>query len=411
MSVYPDIQVRNSVAESLLQKGELTGEEYLVILEGPGFLQIEGIEDQEIYDANLKTRQMMDVERKNLIDHLEYLERRLQKIKNRIYSRSLIEADWTSRQFESENLSLKEYVSFLKKMAHWTTIDSPNLEKFHELIQLEESIHVQQIEEENKKLIDQLSEKMDKNTLAQLAQMSLRYRTGQMSGQQYYSVLIQLAESHQVTIYLIQKYLIYLTKSEEINQEKLWDELHTNEKKMFAQFSQKEPNASDCIQAQLDLRLERKFWSENMTPQNWTDYAQQKYNYKRIEIFTRMQEKKLNIIPEPETNFQQKNIENNDEKKTIETNRTPKEKLSYSQMKFLQEAYYKLAVKRNDILMKNFIKKLNKYLDQLPSKPETAKTNYAVLIAGGFHTPGMTQVLKQKNLSYIVIRPKLDLAQ
>ena len=33
--------------------------------------------------------------------------------------------------------------------------------------------------------------------------------------------------------------------------------------------------------------------------------------------------------------------------------------------------------------------------------------NVGVLIAGGFHTPGITRVLKGKDYSYVVVTPKI----
>ena len=39
------------------------------------------------------------------------------------------------------------------------------------------------------------------------------------------------------------------------------------------------------------------------------------------------------------------------------------------------------------------------------------KADVAVLVSGGFHTDGITELLKDKNLSYVVITPKVDRLQ
>jgi hypothetical protein len=78
--VYPDEGVRKEAAESLLSEGEITGEEYLSLVQGPGKLEIWGVEEGEVYQANLKARRMLEKERAGLRMKVEELEGRLKKV-------------------------------------------------------------------------------------------------------------------------------------------------------------------------------------------------------------------------------------------------------------------------------------------------------------------------------------------
>ena len=54
ISVFPDENLKKEMAERLLQEGEITGEEYLAIMMGPGKLKIYGVEEKELYEVFAK---------------------------------------------------------------------------------------------------------------------------------------------------------------------------------------------------------------------------------------------------------------------------------------------------------------------------------------------------------------------
>ena len=84
-SVFPDEEVRRDTAESLLERGEVTGEEYLAMVQGPGKMEIWGVEDEEVFQANVKARRMLEKEREKLRARLGELEVKLKKVKGEKY--------------------------------------------------------------------------------------------------------------------------------------------------------------------------------------------------------------------------------------------------------------------------------------------------------------------------------------
>src|SRR5262249_6203845 len=71
-----------------------------------------------------------------------------------------------------------------------------------------------------------------------------------------------------------------------------------------------------------------------------------------------------------------------------------------AQKKYIQDSYYQLAFKRNSIMVENTVRKAKENGQRI-----------VVLIAGGFHTPGITRILRQQGLPYLVIRPNLSGAE
>ena len=60
------------------------------------------------------------------------------------------------------------------------------------------------------------------------------------------------------------------------------------------------------------------------------------------------------------------------------------------------EDFCRYAMSRNNSLVENLLEKIQK-----------EKASSAVLVAGGFHTEGLTQLLRQKDISYVVVTPKI----
>src|SRR5207253_3158605 len=62
------------------------------------------------------------------------------------------------------------------------------------------------------------------------------------------------------------------------------------------------------------------------------------------------------------------------------------------------------AVARNSVLVNNFLNKIQE--EKLASIPASSE-HLAVLVTGGFHTTGITQLLKEKKVAYVVLTPRL----
>jgi hypothetical protein len=72
------------------------------------------------------------------------------------------------------------------------------------------------------------------------------------------------------------------------------------------------------------------------------------------------------------------------------------EDIDFKNVISIVKRFYGLAFKRDSV----FVKKLGEGL-------ERSGQDVAVLIAGGFHTPALTRLLREKGYSYIVVSPRI----
>ncbi len=68
------------------------------------------------------------------------------------------------------------------------------------------------------------------------------------------------------------------------------------------------------------------------------------------------------------------------------------------------EEFNKAALKRDQSLAQNFLRKRQ-------NRKVSAKDPVDVLVAGGFHSAGLTARFKNKNIAYLVMMPRLNSKQ
>ena len=387
ISVFPDDKVKRQTAESLLEQGQVTGEEYLSMISPPGMMQIWGVEKQDIYLANLKARKMLEPERASLVAQMGDFDRRLRRVKDLRFGKKLLELDGASQAFEDFKITLKEYFAYLKRiMGKPDPARYPALSVLDDLLTREAALSPQGIETERKKLLDAVSETLDKASLMQLAQVSLNFRLGKLSAQKYHEGLLRLARSNNIPVPQIEGYVAYLRIYQTLDSHAVGEELKGWEQEAYAKLIGGSPDLERVARLGRVLRMQKRFWTEKFSPDDWEDYQKnwandpQAASLSGLEDGLKAEESRLGLPSIPQV-F------------------PGRRKLTYAQLKFLQESYYKLAFKRNEIMADNAVQ-----------KAKDAGRDRVILIAGGFHTSGMTSIFRQKGYPYVVIRPKLALA-
>ena len=61
------------------------------------------------------------------------------------------------------------------------------------------------------------------------------------------------------------------------------------------------------------------------------------------------------------------------------------------------QRFYKLAEQRNQALLQNTLKRM-----------KSENVHVAALVTGGFHSEGISKLMDQEKLSYLVVMPKFD---
>jgi hypothetical protein len=372
---YADKKAREEVADKYLRQGKISGEEYLDIVSDYK-IQLYGIEDEDLYKEHLASFEKVDSFRQKGLKDLESLTRIVETLKPYIYSAEIRRLEEQKKKYEEKALSLSEYCRFLKEMA---AAKGVNLDKYIRFVsfaivaRLEKDMDYNKVELERNNFIKDLAGLLDENGAKNLINMTQGFKAKIASQEQYYSFLKRAAEGKlNISNYpQFNAYINYLTASQNVDVAGLLEELSAVESKIqeacFITADQKKlAEISKTVQILvkvLNLELvpeDYEYFQANrskLATASWVDFLTQncnKYNLAMLPLVSVAVDQNLEEM----------------------------------------ENFYKLGSAREKAFVKNMEDKINE------SGEKTV-----VLIAGGFHTPGVSQMLKEKGYSYAVVAP------
>lgn len=373
---YANQKERRDIADKYLRMGEISGEEYLDMVSNYD-LDLYGIEDQDLYDAHLAAFLEVDSIKEEGLSYLKDLSNIVSRLKRLIYTEELKELEEQGKNYKHKVISLSEYCQYLEGMARKKGLNLesyPHLTAFSEIARLEQEIDFPRAELERNTFIKDLAQLLSREEVTQLLEKSKQFKTGEISSPQYYSFLKDIAAER---LDLAQRYPYfnsytrYITVNKEIEVKYLLREVNAIEESI------KEVYSLNTVQRRLNeisksIQIVTKFLNLELTPQ---DYAYFKANRDKFitaswRDFLNEQCRSYNLGIRPSVSDAiDKNLEELDE-------------------------FYQLGIAREGAFMRNMVEKIDKSGEKL-----------TVLIAGGFHTPGITRMLKDNGYSYMVVTP------
>ena len=375
---YGTQELREKVAEEYLKKGEIAGEEYLDIVSDLQFI-LYGIETDELYNAHLDSFWKVEVFKDRALKNCSDLKTLVDKLKKYVYSKQLKALEQKKADYEKEKITIVDYYEYLESLGKKFDIalaSFPNFKRFVGAAQFEKNIKTDEITADSKKLVEKLVEILPEKKLKQLLAKSAKFKLKKIESSDYYLFLKMLSLNNHLSLNSypnLYSYLNYLESSEKIDAPRLIKEVKTVEEvikeKLFRNNEERDLNE---ISENLDLLI--NFINLQLTPAEYEVYSHNKSNFrptawvKFLNTEARQHKLKEQII---DTSL----IENNLEK---------------------VEAYYQAAIKRDVAMLENSINKMNQDGEAI-----------AVLITGGFHTPRLSRMIKEKDYSYLVIAPKI----
>jgi hypothetical protein len=374
---YADSERRQEVAEEYLREGKISGEEYLDIVSSYD-IKLEGIEDEELYKANLDTFFEIETFRHAASIELGALSVVINQLKQKLFSPQLIELEKAKQDYDNEKITLAEYYRYLHTMAgrtHQNMAAYPNFVGFMAVVESESAIQFPAVEKERAVLIERLSKNLSKQELTTLVTKSLEFRLNKMTPLQYHAYLMDTADKagEQISRYTnLEKYIEYIRAHETIDTAILFEEadglLRVVEDALIKDAHQRQlysiSRSAQVLDNFLNIKLvpnDFKYYKNNRNSfitAGWIDFLTQQVERNRLRA--------TGIKP------------------------------AYTLDKNLSTLvrFYDLANERDDAFVQNAIRLMNR--DDVP---------IAVLIAGGFHTPNLKQKFRECGLSYIVAAP------
>ena len=380
---FPDYQTRKIVADYFLRDGKIDGAEYLCVVgdekngDEKSFC-LTGIENPTLYKSNLDAFLRSLPYQKDLIYFCEVMIENMRKIKLSVYNNLLREYDQIVCDYHKNEINFIDYCRAILDYSESNLIDNSGCSAIKDLIrvvEIESQIDFSKIQGENYTAIRELSNRLTEQETKELLQKEFQFKVNKISPEEYYFYLDQIFTAHNFSIDQLpnfKKYITYLKEYSSVNYDqamaesdmltaKIYDELiQNNDERKLYEIS----NYVELINNFTQLKMTRGF------VERYNSYKE-KYAIKDIIEYIRREAEQMGIT-----------VALNFDSSIIELN--------------LQnfEEFYKVAHQREEAMVNNLVNLMN---------DNGRKT--IVLIAGGFHTQGITSILRQRDMSYLVITP------
>jgi hypothetical protein len=378
-SSFPDQKIKKEVADYFMKKGRITGPEYLCII-GENKLDLFGIEKKETYMDNLNAFKKTMPYRPKFEKAVEAFKNVIDQLKPKIFNRELLEMDSKLNEYESQDLGFSKYCEYLIEKAKSKTIDIvpyKNMTNFAIVSSLENAIDFKKVDKERNDLVESIKNKLSRRYMSELVVRTTNYKNGKITAGEYHNYIVNLAKGKQIPTEKYENldlYAKYMIAFENIDHDELLKEKERIEveikDKVYENSEQKTLDDFNKIIKTID-----KFYQLEMARDDLEYYNIKKnlFSFQKFIAFTAKYAPKYNI-------------DYNIPPGVIELDSYFKDFV----------AYYGFAVERDDILISNTLKRMKE-----------DNTNIAVMVCGGFHTQGMMRILKKKNISYVVLAPRI----
>jgi|GEM_PF-4506590 len=355
---YPDKESLIAVLDGFNAKGELAGASAAAIRNG-GNASYEGLEDRAVYDAGLAYFLAAKAAGKNLEPVLLKMDGELQRKKEQIYSADLLRVDRALLDFRENRLSLLEVLQTLKAFREPEAGTQVALVAGHagaaNIEQSGQSAKLRGFALKVQRMFEVESASAEgKARLKNFHEHNQLFQTSQISPQAFALVLHELTEGTSLEGTLPEEFHAGLWNEKRLKQ--LEGSLFFREFQAYAAAVKEQLFRSD---------EERLLDREGL----------------RLELVRKLMNLELGY----------------EEWETVRSAREPILAGFDGEALRAQMAFYANAQTRDEIMMRN----LQKLLDQ--RRPASA-----AVVAGGFHTDGLTKRLREKGISFAVLSPEIS---
>jgi hypothetical protein len=394
LAQYTTPSVRQKVLQSFMRIGKVSGPEYAsVVFDLP--MALYGIENEELYEKNVKAFKTLAPFREKSGRIFELLENQIADIEPHVLSDDLRKITDTLSQYEKGRIQLSRYGAdllanheqFIGKTDAKDFLEKyPNVALFIQKEKLEKDIDFAKVENERTQFFTDVTAVVSQDELNDMVSKTLEFRLGRLSGLDYYVFLENLLKKT-YSGDMLKPDFKFSSFVKFIEYEKLFGSIQT--KKLFNEFDDiyegltnalaKTPQEKEYIKYSKTIRLLKRLYRSELNQNELSEYLNHKENYQTAGIIQFLQEQSKKYQIRLRDGF-----------------RFVNEKQLADLLPAAQD-FYTYAEERNHALTDNLLASLEK---------ENVKVT--ILVAGGFHTEAIKSSLKEKGIAYAVITPNIE---
>jgi hypothetical protein len=377
----PDGKANENLIQYYLKSGRIDGASFAHVMRHGNFV-FWGADDRNLYDRNLNAyKKSIKGEFDNARYHDNIMEI-IETIKVRAYTKALKKLDENITAYKNETLGFSDYIKYLDGLFNEKSLKSdeyPNFRALVAVMEKESAIDFLEVDNQRSEYVDMLSQRLSRERLSELLDKSLYFKTGKISPLLFYSYLEDTAKSEDIEEFSrdypqLALYISYIKLYSDINNTELFREIEAVEKaikdKLFTNDDQRRID-----RVSYNINILGDMFSLKLTTDTLQYYRanRQEFNPAYIINFLSDTAKKYNV----------------------HFNLDPAFRSVAARLPDIEQ-FYHVAQERDSALVENTINSMRKN-----------KAEIAVLVAGGFHTDGITRLLKDKMVSYIVVTPNI----
>jgi hypothetical protein len=417
LRLFPDAENNRRFADHLARQGELTGAEFY-LMDGPSDVEAVGIEMADIYRENYEAFKAVYRAKPQGDAFLDDLERRMQTLASRLFSadtRRML-SEW--KKFESGHRDFLPYVRQLAEESRkvlgvnleslFSQVEWPQVTRLLVLQSMEKDLDRVKAEREKTALLDFLKKqgvsetlteeieelgekKISMNRLADAGQAAEEARPRYLMERLIEEAGPQGFQFHDYPAFSL--YAGYLILQSELESRKLFEEIELLFKKILDELTHSEI-AKNLLELYRDQDLLRKLFALELTRAEWG-----RVYYRREWIEPKALRRRLTAVREEMENDLRFRAGRRDRglRPLREEDQLPQETLTMLDGIFESAfRFYDVARRRETV-----------FHDIMRREMEERNADKAVLVAGGFHTEGVVDLLRRDNINYGVLMPKI----
>jgi hypothetical protein len=379
MRAYAPLEKRRQVADEFLKAGKISGENYLDLTTDYPFT-VYGIEKPELYDQNMEAFFNVEKVQPTALTAIQGFRQAVAVLKDRFYPESVKALEMREVEVQAGRVPLAKHYQELAEQAKKLKVEVtegsyPNLLRFLNASRLEAELDFKKVEMERTRFLESLTRALPKPQMDQLLKQSLELKQGLITPATFYGHLKAHLRPEQAQEYpVLANYIEYLALFEGIDHSALITEVgnlsdrikqahfKTEEQRKLAQVAKDQEVLGDL----LELKL---------TPDSYLYYATHKAEFKPDRWADTL--RGLGAKQKPPLQF------------ALDPG-----PLNASMP--AMASFYEVARQRDLVMVENALKRIEEF-----------KVPFAVLIAGGFHTPAFEDLFKEQKVSYAVVAPKV----
>lgn len=347
---FPNPSTVRKVSDFLLKNHKISGPVHAALtIPGP-LPYITGIDDPSHYQAHLEAYRRTSALSEETGMRLSALAAQAEAEKGKVFGKELMDFDRLVQGYGQRTVALGKYVRAVRS---YGAADAPEIGRFLQAYEMETTLDFKQVEKERSELVKRLTVRLSQSQLSDLLRASVAHRLGQSASGEYYSRLRGACEKSGLDLArfpAMEKYIRYVSLSDRIDAEKLFEELKAGENAAYAKLALTAPEKNLASRSRF-LALAGKLVRYSLGPSEWLEYRSAKPDF-------------------------EKNLAG----------------LDLSAF----EAFNREAEIRDRLLAENFIREM-----------DARGAASAAIVAGGYHAPGITRILNQRGISVLSFVPRI----